>query len=90
MPETICPATRGEARVSLRSCITDSLMITFHSQVMAMLKDGTLKVTASEWPAFLYDDKVEYDLEEKDKGLLQNELLFRVSIFPSGSDLSAR
>ena len=57
---------------------------------MALLKDGTLKVTASEWPAFLYDDKVEYDPEEKDKGLLQNELLFRVSIISSSSDLPIR
>jgi hypothetical protein len=64
-------------------------MITFHSQVMTMLKDGTLKVTASEWPTFLYDNKIKYNLEEKDKGLLQNELLFWVSILSSSSELSA-
>jgi len=43
------------------------------------LKDGTVKIFTGDWPTFLYDEDIEYDPEEKDKGLLRGYLLLRVS-----------
>ena len=42
------------------------------------MQDGTIKVTAGDWPTFLYNEQ-EYDPKEKDKGLLRGYLLVRVS-----------
>jgi len=47
---------------------------------MNLLKEGLLRVTAADWPSFLYDDTEIYDPMQKDKGLLRGYLLVRVSI----------
>jgi hypothetical protein len=43
----------------------------------AKFLDGTIKVVADDWPAFLYDESM-YDPEEIDKGLLRGYFLLRV------------
>jgi hypothetical protein len=45
---------------------------------MTKVNDGTIRIRAAEWPAFLYDQKTEYDPENEEKGLLKGYVLVRV------------
>jgi hypothetical protein len=44
--------------------------------------DGTIKVVADDWPAFLYEVGT-YDPDELDKGLLRGHFLLRVGLLIS-------
>jgi len=46
----------------------------------AKFLDGSIQVTANDWPNFLYEEDV-YDPDELDKGLLQGYFLLRVCPF---------
>ncbi|KAH9984125.1 hypothetical protein BJV77DRAFT_216914 [Russula vinacea] len=54
---------------------------------MTKVNDGTIRIRAAEWPAFLYDQKTEYDPENEEKGLLKGYVLVRAfrHIFTSPS-----
>ena len=45
---------------------------------MEQVQDGHIKINASHYPTFFYDEEVEYDAEELDKGLFCGHLLLRV------------
>jgi hypothetical protein len=53
------------------------LMLAHDSAMRAKFLDGTIKIVANDWPAFLYDESM-YDPEEIDKGLLRGYFLLRV------------
>ena len=46
----------------------------FRAQVLA----GGIKIVPFDWPAFCYDESMEFDSENPKHGLLQGELLLRV------------
>jgi hypothetical protein len=45
---------------------------------MAKVNDGTIRIRAAEWPAFLYDQKIKYNPEYEDTGLFRGYVLVRV------------
>ena len=45
--------------------------------IRAKIENGEFKVTADDWPAFMYESGV-YDPDELDKGLLRGTYLLRV------------
>ena len=45
--------------------------------IRAKIENGEFKVTADDWPAFMYESSV-YDPDELDKGLLRGTYLLRV------------
>lgn len=46
---------------------------------MLQVRSGEIRITAKEWPTFLYPTDLEYDPHNKDYGLLRGELVVRVS-----------
>ena len=46
---------------------------------MAEANDGTVRIRASEWPSFLYDDDATFDPEDEEVGLFKGYLLLQVS-----------
>jgi hypothetical protein len=47
---------------------------------MEQVQDGKIKIRAGNYPTFLYDETMEYDLDEINKGLFQGHFLLRVSL----------
>lgn len=45
---------------------------------MKALREGSLKVTAGDWPTFMYNES-KYNPEDKEKGLLRGYTVVRVS-----------
>ena len=48
---------------------------------MEKVNNGTIRIRASEWPSFLYDNSVEYDPNNEEDGLFKGYLLLRVRLF---------
>jgi len=46
---------------------------------MELVQDGKIKIKATHYPTFLYDESMGYDPQEIDKGLFRGHLLLRVS-----------
>jgi hypothetical protein len=46
---------------------------------MEQVQDGKIKIKASHYPTFMYDEDTEYDPLEIDKGLCRGHFLIRVS-----------
>jgi len=42
------------------------------------MQEGRIKIGTGDWPAYLYDENLEYNPEEKDNGLFRGYLLVRV------------
>jgi hypothetical protein len=61
---------------SLHSQQVDSfnLFRTFTDRV----KDGVIKIKSAEFPAFIYSSAIQYDPQNRNRGLLRGEALLRV------------
>ena len=49
---------------------------------MTKVNDGQIKIKASRWPSFMYDEDA-YDKKRAEKGLCRGYFLVRVSTFDS-------
>jgi hypothetical protein len=51
----------------------------FARYYMEQVQDGKIKIKTAHYPTFLYDEAVDYDPNEIDKGLCRGHFLLRVS-----------
>jgi hypothetical protein len=47
---------------------------------MEQVQDGKIPIKAHNYPTFMYDEEMEYDPDEMDKGLFRGHFLLRVCL----------